>query len=150
MEATLAPFDFSKRKPTIEEQLETLIRVGISPNEYFSLDDAVEAFGRQAYDRKPYLLLLCVLGGETEKAPYHPRSNHIWHLDTECIEDHGDYIRVAKRMALLSGNDLPIEQLEDYVDVEEERGEPLTYLEWSENHLGPNYQSRLARRHHSE
>src|SRR5215470_15025561 len=54
-------FDFSKRKPTIEEQLETLIRVGISPNEYFSLDDAVEAFGRQAYDRKPYLLLLCVL-----------------------------------------------------------------------------------------
>ncbi len=45
-------------------------------------------------------------------------SDNIWHFDTECIEDHGDYARIAKRMKILAQGDLPIEDILDYVDVD--------------------------------
>lgn len=61
---------FSGRKPTIEEQLETLIRLGIPPNEHFSLDDAIAAFGRQAYEKKPYILFLVYLEEKPRKSRF--------------------------------------------------------------------------------
>ncbi|MFQ5502393.1 MAG: hypothetical protein ACE5EQ_08850 [Phycisphaerae bacterium] len=55
---------------------------------------------------------------EREAEPFDPLSDDIWYLDTESIYDNGDYRRIAERMRGLAGGDLPIEQVEDYVDME--------------------------------
>lgn len=54
---------------------------------------------------------------EAEYAGY--LSDNIWHFDTECIEDHGSYVTIAERMAALAQGDLPLEKIDDYVDIEE-------------------------------
>jgi hypothetical protein len=46
-------------------------------------------------------------------------SDSIWHLDTECIEDHGDYKRLADRMVTLTQGALPLADIEDFVDLEQ-------------------------------
>ena len=113
-------FDFlSRKKPTLEEQLEVLGRAGILPNENFSMQQLVHGFGREPFEESPFMLLLCALGDESELEPYLPLSNNIWHLDTECIEDNGDYIRVAQRMAMLAGDALKLHDVEDHVDIEQ-------------------------------
>lgn len=42
-------------------------------------------------------------------------SNNIWHLDTECIEDHGDYVRIIERFKDLTSAD--IRNINDYIDI---------------------------------
>ena len=64
------------------------------------------------------MLLLIVLGGEAEEEPYGFLSLNIWHFDTECIEDHGDYARIAMRMEELAGGDFSLEGIEDFIDLE--------------------------------
>lgn len=65
-------------------------------------------------------MVLAVLGGEIEEHPWGRRfSDNIWHFDTECIEDHGAYIAITKRMRDLAGGDLPLQNIRDYVDVEQ-------------------------------
>ena len=111
----------SRKKPTLEEQLQVLIRSGISPHENFSILELVSISGREPFEKSPFVLLLCALGSESEREPYLPLSNNIWHLDTECIEGPGDYIRIAQRMTLLSGDALRLQNIEDHVDVEGRR-----------------------------
>jgi hypothetical protein len=43
----------------------------------------------------------------------------VWHFDTECVEDHGDYKKIACRMATLARGQLRLEQIEDFVNVED-------------------------------
>jgi hypothetical protein len=65
------------------------------------------------------LLLLVALGGEVEEQPWGRLFSHdIWHFDTECIEDDGDYSALAERLALLAKGCLPIERVRDRVDIE--------------------------------
>ena len=45
-------------------------------------------------------------------------SNDIWHLDTECIEDHGDYKVIIERLMNMTG--LDIRNINDFVDIENE------------------------------
>lgn len=77
---------------------------------------------RSAVERRPYTALLCVLGDEAEQAsmagPSGYPSDNIWHFDTECIADHGDYARIARRIAQLSQGDLDIAEVTDFVDLE--------------------------------
>ena len=52
---------------------------------------------RERLEEKPYRFTLCLPGREGETEPFEPLSDDIWHLGTECIEDHGDYVRIARR-----------------------------------------------------
>ena len=123
-------FDFlSRKKSTIEEQLEVLSRSGISPNENFSVHQLISVSGRELFEESPFIYLLCALGDESEFEPHLPFSNNVWHLDTECIEAHGDYIRIARRMALLAGDALKLQSLEDRVDIEQGRASLSFILE---------------------
>ena len=45
-------------------------------------------------------------------------SNQVWHFDAECIEDHGSYKAIANRMVTLAQGALPLEQIKDFVDIE--------------------------------
>lgn len=83
----------------------------IAPN------DLLEEFSEQAFLEDPYQLLLITMGGELFRDDeFYIVSNNIWHLDTECIEDIGDYVRIIERLMKLSNID--IRNIKDYVDLE--------------------------------
>jgi hypothetical protein len=63
-------------------------------------------------------LLLCVLGGEVERGGFERISDDIWHIDMECIEDNGDYIRLVERFAILAKGLMPLKNIRDRVDIE--------------------------------
>jgi hypothetical protein len=102
----------------LEQQLETLASCGIHLKPEFSVETLLESFSREKYETSPYAGLVIRLGGELEREPWTPLSNNVWHLDTECIEDSGDYGRIAERFRDLAQGELPIENIRDRVDHE--------------------------------
>jgi hypothetical protein len=77
---------------------------------------------RPASRQKTDMALLYELAGEADpddsQFPDTVFSNNIWHFDTECINDHGDYAVIARRMAALTQGALAISGIQDHVDVE--------------------------------
>ena len=111
-----------KLKPAFEEQLQNLAVCGIKLRPQFSPEVLFEEWERKEFEREPYEMLLVALGNEKEIGTWQwtSLSNDIWHFDTECIEDHGAYIAIAERMRNLADGDLPLQNITDYVDVEDE------------------------------
>lgn len=109
----------SRKSVSLEEQVASLAMAGIRLRPNITMDHLLASFDRQQYESDPYRLLLVRMGGETEDEAALRISDNIWHLDTECIEGDGDYVRVAERMRTLAGAALPIEELADRVNVEE-------------------------------
>lgn len=87
-----------RAKPSAEEQLQNLSACGILLKSGMSKEILFTEYEPEDYANEPYLPLLTALGGETEEEPYGFLSSNIWHFDTECIYDHGDYARIALRM----------------------------------------------------
>jgi hypothetical protein len=113
-----------RRQPSLEEQLAVLDSCGIRLHAGLTIDHLLRVFDRQEYETEPFQLLLTVMGGEAgemideDSDPlFAYPSDNIWHLDTECIEDHGSYIAVAERMRDLAQGELPLIFIEDYVDI---------------------------------
>jgi len=104
---------------SLEEQLGVLAECGIVLRPGFTVDHILESFPREDYEEDPFKFLLLTMGSELEREPFEPLSNDVWYVDTECIEDHGHYVAVAQRMRALAAGDLPLEKIEDYVDLEE-------------------------------
>src|ERR1051326_1652965 len=110
-----------KGKPSLEEQLKVLTGGGIRLLSSITINHLLSSFDRESYESEPYSLLLTVMGSEAEGAPFTYLSDNIWHFDTECIEGHGAYIAIAQRMSDLAGGALPLVDINDYVDLEEEK-----------------------------
>ena len=104
----------------LEEQLERLEQLGIRLNPEATIEDLLNEMDREELESNPYSPLLIVLGCEFEKDEnvWIHISNNVWYLDTECIEDNGDYIRIVERLITLSQGELTIESLTDSVDIE--------------------------------
>ncbi|MNC33235.1 hypothetical protein D3C75_816200 [compost metagenome] len=78
-----------------------------------------EHFTQKQLEEDPYLLLLITLGSEIEREnQFEYISDDIWHLDTECIQDHGDYKGIIQRLVQLSKGALMITNIEDNVDID--------------------------------
>lgn len=78
----------------------------------------LEEISRSEYEEDPYNLLLLTLGGEVEvNDEFINSSDKIWYLDSECIEDHGDYARVI--MQLENMTKLNLNKITDYVDIQD-------------------------------
>jgi hypothetical protein len=106
---------------SLEQQLEVLSECGIRLLPGVEIEHFLLSWKREEYEKTPYKLALVKLGGEIEKAPWGRRlSNNIWHFDTECIEDKGDYAAIAERLTAMAGSDLPLTNIADHVDVQEE------------------------------
>jgi len=103
----------------LEEQIKVLEMCDIRLRPGITIDNLLYSFDREKYEKEPYVLLLTVMGGELEEEPFEYISKDIWHFDTECIEDHGYYVAIAQRMSDLAGGSLPLEEITDYVDLEE-------------------------------
>ena|SRR2546425_12655369 len=103
---------------SFEEQIRTLADCGIRLVPEVTPDRLLASFDRNDYESEPFVMLLCTMGAELDVEPYMIPSNDIWHFDTECIEDHNDYVRIAQRMSDLAGGQLPLDDLKDSVDID--------------------------------
>ncbi|MFF3024704.1 hypothetical protein ACFVRR_18965 [Gottfriedia sp. NPDC057948] len=109
----------SKKKVSFSEQLCELQKIGIELNSNLNEELILAEYSEEEFENEPYLLLLIALGSELElNENYNNCSNEIWYLDTECIEDTGDYVRIAERIKDLSKNYLDLKNIKDYVDIE--------------------------------
>jgi len=105
---------------SLEERLVALSECGIRMNPGLSVKESLVSFDRDEFEADG-LLVLTMLGSEVECEPEGRFCDSLWHFDTECIEDHGAYAAIAERMRLLAGRDLPITDIADYVNLEENR-----------------------------
>lgn len=109
----------SRNPLTIEQALVELKSIGVALAPGVTMDDLLPSLNGDLAAPADKVHLLCALGGEAEESDAGPLSNDIWHLDAECIEDQGDYVRLARRFSALAGSTLPFTDLIDFVDVEE-------------------------------
>jgi len=114
--------DGTNRVP-FDEQLRVLADCGITVSASTKPEYLAGLSSGKDFEDEPYSLLLCVMGDEAEDQSQSELSGYlsdnIWHFDTECIEDHGAYAAIADRMVALAQGDFPLQDIEDYVDVEE-------------------------------
>ena len=120
-------FGFLKRKITLEEQLKNLSHAGITLRQGVTEDILLESFSKETYEKGPYRILLIRMGGEREREPFDRISDNIWLFDTECIEDNGSYVIIAERFRAMAGNGLPLENIRDHVDLDNDEA----WLEFS-------------------
>jgi hypothetical protein len=106
---------------TLEEKLRLLADCGLELSFPFTPEDLLTSWNRAEYEKPGFDLVLVGLGMTEEEKPWRSHCASLWYFDTECIADHGDYKNIAERMAEMSQGSLPIECIQDYVDVENEQ-----------------------------
>jgi len=111
---------FWKRK-TLEEKLVDLEKCGFKLTEPYSVDDLLHEWGREAFEKRGYEMLLVGLGGESTPGKGMNPCENLLHFDAECIEDNGDYKKIAARMMEMSQGSLILENIKDCVDYENEK-----------------------------
>jgi hypothetical protein len=107
------------KQPTLAEGLAALEGCGIRKRDDVSIEDILYSTGGTLSDPIDYRILLCVMGSNVERDDFRPKSDDLWHFDTECITDGGDYRQIATRLALLSKGGLEIADVSDQVSIEE-------------------------------
>lgn len=105
---------------SLEQKLEVLACCGLKLAEPFTVNDLLTSWSREEYEEAGFDLVLVGLGMTEEQEPWRNHSVNLWYFDTECIEDHGAYKRIVERMAEMTQGSLPLENIQDYVDVEKE------------------------------
>ena len=106
----------------LETQLKTLAELGLSLNAGITIEDLLYSFKREAYEQKPFDLLLFMMGGEVEREPWgRPICSRMWNFDTECINGTGDYVRIAKRLCAVANQPNRLRDMQDFVDLDTEQ-----------------------------
>jgi hypothetical protein len=113
---------FTSPKVTLEAQLAALAEVGLHLNPGLGVADLLNAFDRNDYEKKPYTLVLFILGTEVEAEPWgRAFSDQAWNFDAECIEDTGSYVAIVRRLLRLTGQPDLLTDIRDTVDLEAQR-----------------------------
>jgi hypothetical protein len=103
----------------LEQQLKTLAEIGFTLNDGINIDDLLYSFDRQSYEKKPFDLILFMLGTEVEHEPWgRPFCSTVWNFDTECIYATGDYVKIAKRLCQVASRPDCLQNVSDFVDLE--------------------------------
>jgi hypothetical protein len=167
---------------TLEERLMLLEQVGVRLRSSITIEHLLLLDERDSYEGErddhaiaPFEHLLIVMGGEDSELTYvmgdeaehfvnefnhrgHGYlSDDIWHFDTECIYDHGDYAEIATRMRDLAHGELPLEEIRDHVDVDqgiawvafrlagqEYRWDAVVNDDWADPDIFSNFAALLA------
>jgi hypothetical protein len=103
---------------TLEQKLEVLAGCGLRLAAPFTCDDLLQSWSRADYEKPGYDLTLVGLGMTEEEKPFRNHCTNLWHFDTECVEDHGAYKKIAERMVEMAAGSLPLTNIQDHVDVE--------------------------------
>ena len=111
-----------KKPVSLDEQLRILSSCGVNLATGVDTSALTLSFEPAQFEADPFRLVLTMMGSEAEDArqagPSGFLSDDIWHFDTECIENTGDYARIATRLATLAKGELPLESIQDHVDIE--------------------------------
>jgi hypothetical protein len=110
----------SIRALTMEQKVEVLENCGLRLSDQFTPGDLLTSWGREEYEKPGFDLVLVGLGMTEEQKPWRNHCANLWHFDTECIEDNGDYKRIVERMVEMAQGSLPLENIQDHVDLEQE------------------------------
>ena len=102
---------------TLEEKVALLEECGLKLAPPFTIDDLLTSFDREEFEEDGFNSVLVGLGMTEEQEPWRNHCVNLWHFDTECIEDHGAYKRIAQRMAEMAQGSLPLENIQDFVDI---------------------------------
>ena len=81
---------------TLEQKLATLAECGLHLAPPFTAQDLLESWPREHFEKPGFTMTLVGLGMTEERPPWRNHSINVWHFDTECIEDHGSYVRIAR------------------------------------------------------
>jgi len=103
---------------TLEERLALLDECGLKLASPFKIKDLFTLMDRSDYEEPELDNVVFGLACEEEKEPFRPFCRNLWHFDTECIEDNGDYAHIAKRISELTQGSLPIENIQDHIDID--------------------------------
>lgn len=104
---------------TLEQQLSTLAELGLNLDDGISIDDLLYSFDREDYEKRPFDLILFVLGIEVERAPWgRPVCSRVWSFDTECITSTGDYARIVKRLCQVAGKPYCLKDIRYFIDID--------------------------------
>lgn len=106
------------RATSLENKLDALKGCGLQLASPFTKDDLLKSGRREDYEKDGFDRVLVGLGMTEEQEPWRNHSVNVWHFDTEAIEDHGDYKKIAERMIEMSQGSLSLENIEDHVDIE--------------------------------
>jgi hypothetical protein len=104
---------------TLEEQLAALEKLGFCLDTGVTVDDVLHSFSREDYEKRPFDLILFILGAEVERKPWgRPFCSTVWNFDTECIEESGDYVRIVERLCRVARKPGCLTEITDFVDLE--------------------------------
>jgi hypothetical protein len=126
----LKSIENERAKWTLEQKLDLLRDCGFVLAEPFSVDDLLESWGREAYEKPGFDMVLVGLGSTEEQEPWRNYCVNLWHFDTECIEGDGSYVRIAERMAEMAQGSLPLAEVCDKVDIDE-RSAPCRWRKYA-------------------
>lgn len=110
----------TNRALTMEQKLDMLANCGLRLSDPFKPEDLLTSWPREDYEKPGFDLVLVALGMTEEREPWRNHCANLWHFDTECIEDHGDYERIVDRMVGIAQGSLPLENIQDHVDLEKQ------------------------------
>jgi len=113
----------------LEKQLAILDECGFRIPPGLTVDRLLVRQSRREYERDPFVSALCALG-QMEGAEVDQPASNIWHFDTECIESEGDYVRIARHMRALAEGDLPLIDLRDGFEGDDEFDYGPAWLEF--------------------
>jgi hypothetical protein len=111
---------FSRKKPTLDEQLAVLAECGIKLREGANRDELAAVLRDDRKDAWSYEDVLIAMGNDSESDDGVSLSDDIWYLDTECIEGDGSYARIIRRLGALTRGELDFRDVTDHVDVDAE------------------------------
>ena len=104
---------------SLEERLEALELCGVALAPGRTTDELLMSHDRSEYEADE-LLLLDMLGRTVASEPNGLRfSDDVWYFDFERIESEGSYVSIAEEIGALAGMGLPLENIQDHVDLEE-------------------------------
>lgn len=128
-------------KATLEQKLETLAECGFKLAPPFTVADLLAELSREEYEKPGFEALLFGLGSEADfETARGPFCLNLWHFDTECIENEGDYANIVARMAQMAQGALPLENISDHLDPEKEEAWAAFSLNGHSHRINLEYQ----------
>ncbi|MFJ2822038.1 hypothetical protein ACIO7M_13110 [Streptomyces toxytricini] len=102
----------------LESQISRLAGLGLPLAAGRTVDDLLHSLPRDLFERRPYSLLVSVLGAEVEREPWgRPFCDRAWSFDTECVHGPGAYVRIARELCRTAGRPEAFTDLRDHVDL---------------------------------
>jgi len=94
---------------SLDEQLDTRASCGVKLADGVDRREVVRGRSPSDFEADPFRLAI------VQMAHF---SNDLWHFDTECSEGPGASASIAASFAALAQGDLPLQAIEDGVDIE--------------------------------